>query len=110
VKDLNYGLRIFRRGIISSYLSLLPDRYSASMTTTILMLERGYPVAYHPIETETRIGHSKVKPADGFRALAKVLQLVTLFAPMRLFFRPGLAALILGLVYGTIVTISVRQG
>src|SRR5690606_37180946 len=57
VSDLNCGLRIFRRGIIASYLSLLPDRYSASMTTTILMLERGYPVVYHPIQTETRIGH-----------------------------------------------------
>ena len=110
VSDLNCGLRIFRRGIISSYVSLLPDRYSASMTTTILMLERGYPVAYHPIQTETRIGHSKVKPADGFRALAKVLQLVTLFAPMRLFFRPGLAALIVGLLYGGFVTITARLG
>lgn len=110
VSDLNCGLRIFRRGIIASYLSLLPDRYSASMTTTILMLERGYPVVYHPIQTEARVGQSKVKPADGFRALAKVLQLVTLFAPMRLFFRPGLAALIVGVVYGTFITITARLG
>jgi glycosyltransferase involved in cell wall biosynthesis len=110
VSDLNCGLRIFRRGTIANYLSLLPDRYSASMTTTILMLERGYPVNFHPIQTNARIGHSKVRTIDGFRALTKVFQLITLFAPMRLFFRPGLVALLIGLAYGVVVTITQRNG
>lgn len=110
VSDLNCGLRIFRRGTIVGYLSLLPDRYSASMTTTILMLERGYPIAFHPIQTNARVGHSKVRTIDGFRALTKVIQLITLFAPMRLFFRPGLVAVALGLVYGIVLTVVQREG
>lgn len=36
--DLNCGLRV-------PYLSLLPNRYSASMASTMIMLPRDYPLA-----------------------------------------------------------------
>ena len=100
--DLNCGLRVFRRDIIVNYRTLLPARYSASLTTTILLIERGYPIAFHPVRTARRMGKSKLRIRDGFIAMAKVLNLITLFAPMRIFFRGGVLLVAIGLVYGTL--------
>lgn len=97
--DLNCGLRLFRKDIILNYLDLLPERYSASLTTTFLMVERGYPVEFYPITLSERIGTSKVKLKDGFFALKKVLYLIMLLAPMRIFFQAGSIILSMGLVY-----------
>jgi hypothetical protein len=109
-RDLNCGLRVFRRDVILSYLPLLPARYSASLTTTILMVERGYPTAFHPIQTAPRLGTSKVRIRDGFLAMAKVMNLITLFAPMRIFFRGGLLLSTVGLLYGTFVALREPLG
>jgi glycosyltransferase involved in cell wall biosynthesis len=97
--DLNSGLRIFRRDIIINYLDLLPERYSASLTTTFLMIERGYPVEFYPITLSPRIGTSKVKLKDGLFAINKVLHLIMLFAPMRIFFQLGLITGAIGIGY-----------
>ena len=98
--DLNCGLRVFRREVIINYTALLPARYSASLTTTILMIERGYPIAFHPVRTALRMGTSKLRLRDGFIAMAKVLNLITLFAPMRIFFRGGALLIAVGVIYG----------
>ena len=62
---MNRGLRVFQREVITKYLPLLPDSFSASITSLIILLERGYPVAFDPIELNKRIGVSKVKISDG---------------------------------------------
>ena len=97
--DLNSGLRIFRREIILNYIDLLPERYSASLTTTFLMIERGYPVEFYEVTLSPRIGNSKVKLRDGFFAIHKVLHLIMLLAPMRIFFQTGLVMFLVGLIY-----------
>lgn len=98
--DLNCGLRVFRREVIMPYLSLLPNRFSASLTTTLVLVERGYPVKFHPIEIAPRVGTSKVGFGDGFAALALVLRMLMLFEPLRLFLPSGAAIFALGLIYG----------
>lgn len=97
--DLNSGLRIFRSEVILNYLELLPERYSASLTTTFLMIERGYPVGFYDIVSSPRIGQSKVKLKDGFFAIHKVLHLIMLLAPMRIFFQTGTIMIVVGLIY-----------
>jgi glycosyltransferase involved in cell wall biosynthesis len=108
--DLNCGLRIFRRDIITRYVSVLPERYSASMTTTMLMAERQYPIAFFPVQTDHRIGTSKVKLRDGFIAITKLIRLIMLFAPMRIFFRLGLLLVAIGMAYGLYVSLEDRLG
>ena len=109
-KDINCGLRIFRRDVIRRYLPLLPNSFSASITSTIIMLERGYPVGFQPIELNKRIGSSKVKIADGFLALMIVLRIIMLFAPMRIFLRTGLIVFAVGAVYSLVYALAFRQG
>jgi glycosyltransferase involved in cell wall biosynthesis len=107
-RDVNCGLRVFDRATIESYLPLLPNTYSASMTSTFILLERGYPLVFQPIDLNARIGVSKVRLRDGFRAFWLILRLVMLFAPFRIFARLGLPLIGLGAVYG--ISIALIQG
>ena len=108
--DINCGLRIFRRDVISKYLSILPDGFSASITSTMVMLERGYPISFHPIETLPDITPSKVKFSDGFFAIILVLRTTMLFAPLRIFLRFGIVLILSGLLYGIVMLYFQRQG
>lgn len=108
--DLNCGLRAFRRDIILRYLPLLPDRFSASLTTSLILAAREYPVVYLPVALNPRIGTSKVRLRDGFDALTLVLRMVMLFAPLRIFFRLGLLLMAIGLAYGLTVAYVDRLG
>lgn len=109
-KDINCGLRIFKREVICRYLDLLPNGFSASITSTIIMLEWRYPVEYHPIDVNARIGRSKVKLADGFLAMVLVLRIIMLFAPMRIFFRSGMVLFLIGLLYGLGMALLAGRG
>ena len=109
-KDLNCGLRIFRRDIILNYVDVLPERYSASLTSTFLMVESGYPIEYYPITLLPRIGASKVKLKDGFFAINKVLHLIMLLAPMRIFYQSGFVSLLIGFIYSFHQAFSQHEG
>ncbi len=97
--DLNCGLRVFRRSIIEKYYNILPDKFSASTTSTMVMLEREYPIAFHDIDLNDRIGTSKVKLKDGFNTILLIFRIVMLFAPMRIFLPAGFALGVVGFLY-----------
>jgi hypothetical protein len=108
--DFNCGLRVFRREMILPYRSLLPDGFSASMTSTMVMLARRYPVAFHPVQVASRVGDSKVALMDGFSSLMLVLRTITLFAPLRFFVGIGAFLFVVGAVYGLITAVALGLG
>jgi glycosyltransferase involved in cell wall biosynthesis len=108
--DLNCGLRVFKREMIMPYLQILPDSYSASLTSTIILVEQNYPFVFHPIETNHRIGSSKVALSDGFNTLLLVLRVITLFAPMRIFLQASLYLLSSGALYSLYVALTKGEG
>ena len=111
IPDLNSGLRAFRREHLVRYLHLLPDGFSASTTSTLMMLKAGHRVAYVPIVTRPRVGTSSVNPMrDGIRTLQMIVRVVVLFEAFRVFTTLGMLLLIPGLVYGLAVAFARRQG
>ncbi len=108
--DLNCGLRVFQREVILRYLPLIPDRFSASLMSTLIMIERGYPIAFEPIETNARIGHSTVRLKDGFEAILMLIRAVLLFAPMRFFLPLGLGMVVFGGIYSIVMALLVGIG
>ena len=92
------------------YLYLLPDKYSASITSTIIMIERKYPFIFHPITVNQRLGKSKVALSDGFEALILVLRTITLFSPIRIFLRLSILLLSVGIIYGLIKALITGLG
>lgn len=109
-RDMNCGLRIFRTEVITRYLPLLPNGYSASTTSLLVMLERGYPIGYQPVELGVRIGKSKVTLRAGFASLLLVMRVIMLFAPMRIFLPVALALLTIGFFYSALLAIETGSG
>jgi hypothetical protein len=101
IPDFNCGLRVFRRAILERYLDLLPDGFSASTTTTLLLLKRNYHVIFHPVHVSERIGKSTVRQLrDGLRAMHTILRLRMMFSALRTF--SFFAAILIagGVLYG----------
>lgn len=109
-KDMNCGLRVFDTDIITRYMPLLPNSFSASLTSTMVMLERGYPVGYQTIELNPRIGSSKVRLGDGFTSLLLVLRVIMLFSPMRIFFPAATMLLGFGALYSAWIALTQERG
>lgn len=111
VADFNSGLRGFRRSVVSGYLHLFPKGFSASTTTTLLMLERGFIGSEVDIIVKERVGKSTVKQVrDGTRTLMIILRVMLMFKPLRFFGSMGLLAILVGGVYGMGEAVTMRQG
>ena len=112
IPDINCGYRAFRTALVRRYLPLCCDRFSFSTTCALAVLLDARKVVFLPLDTERREGKSTIAPRDGFVALLSVLQIIMLFAPLRILMPPGLGLLALGtlsLVYD-VVTVNIRQG
>lgn len=100
IPDLNSGLRVIRREIITQLLHLFPDGFSFSTTSTIAFFNLGYNVGYHPIATRKRIGKSTVKQLKhGSNVLLLILRLIVLFNPLKIFIPVSLGIIFIGLLY-----------
>lgn len=101
IPDLNSGLRAFQRKVIIRYLHLLPQGFSASTTSTMVMLNRGYNVKWVPIKVEKRVGKSSVKQLrDGTQTILLMIRLSALFSPLKLFFPLSWISFLFGFFWG----------
>lgn len=111
IPDLNSGLRAFRREVIERYLHLLPDGFSASSTSTIVMIKRGYRLVYVPINTLPRTGTSTVRfIRDGIGTWRLILNIVILFDAFKIFGLLSLLQIAFSLIYGLVKTFTVGAG
>jgi glycosyltransferase involved in cell wall biosynthesis len=99
IKDLNSGLRAFRRDVAMQYVHHLPDGFSCVTTLTMSFLSNGYSVKYVPIDYFPRAGRSKFHWwRDTKRYLLQVVRMSLSYNPLKVFLPVGAALLTLGLV------------
>lgn len=111
VPDLNSGLRAFTKRFLGRYLHMLPDGFSASTTTTLILMKRSYRLEYVPIHVKPRKGVSTVKMLrDGWGALRLMLRLGVLFNALEFFGALALVQIIPALIYGVILAFVKGQG
>jgi glycosyltransferase involved in cell wall biosynthesis len=109
--DVNCGLRVVRRSVLRRYLHLLPDGFSASITSMLLMLQRGYRVEFVPIVTRPRTGTSTVRPLrDGLLAIQTSLRILILFQAFHAFSVVATLLFVVGSTYGTAMALLFRRG
>jgi len=108
--DINCGLRVFQRTAIMSYCHVLPDGFSASLTSLMLLIERGYSISFQQVSLNRREGTSKVVVLDGFKTAILVLRMVMLVAPLRIFLGLGLIFIVLGIFYGAGMAAATGRG
>jgi glycosyltransferase involved in cell wall biosynthesis len=97
IPDLNSGLRVFRRELVTRFLGILPDGFSFTTTITIAALTNGYRVHFHPIDYRRRIGTSAIRPLrDSFNFLQLIVRLTVYFRPLNVFLPAALVLFVLG--------------
>ena len=102
IPDLNCGLRAIRREVLLDYLHLLPNGFSASTTTTLVLLKEGHDVRFLPVTVKKRIGKSTVKPIkDGVDTALLIVRLTTLLDPFRVFGPVSLVFFLFGVAWGS---------
>jgi glycosyltransferase involved in cell wall biosynthesis len=107
IDDLTSGFRAARRVRFKEFLHLLPNGFSYPATSTLAFVKAGYDVCFVPIEGKKRSSDSKSKMRpwrEGFRFLAIILRVTTLFSPLRVTLPVALAFFLLGVGY-TVYTI-----
>ena len=112
IPDINCGFRAFRTDVIRRYLPLCCDRFSFSTTAALAVLLDRRKVVFLPLEVERREGKSTLRARDGLSALLSVVQIIMLFAPLRVLMPPSLlllAAATASLIWD-IVCVNIRQG
>jgi glycosyltransferase involved in cell wall biosynthesis len=101
IPDLNSGLRCFNSEVIKRYLHLLPEGFSASTTSTLLMKKRGYRMKFINIITNKRTGKSSVNMLhDGLATLGLIMRILILFNALPFFSLLSILQIVPGLLWG----------
>lgn len=86
IPDLNSGLRVFKKDIVTKFLHILPEGFSFTATITIAMLSDGYKVDFIPINYHERTGKSKIRPLKNtYDFLMLIVRTVMYFDPLKIF-------------------------
>ncbi|PDW04317.1 glycosyltransferase family 2 protein [Candidatus Viridilinea mediisalina] len=99
VRDLTSGYRAMRRSVMLEFIHLLPNRYSYPTTSTLALLKGGYGVGFVSIEGQRRGGGQSGQKLfkNGVRFGLIILRMISLFAPLRVYFPVALGMFILGM-------------
>jgi len=90
IKDLNSGLRAFRRDVALQYIHHLPNGFSCVTTLTMSFLANGYAVTYVPIDYFPRAGRSKFHwLKDTRRYILQVIRMTLSYNPLKVFLPVG---------------------
>lgn len=111
IPDINSGLRCMKKNIISRYIHLLPKSFSASTTSTLIMMKRGYIIGYEKITTSKRVGTSSVKIIKhGFYTLKLILRILILFDAFNFFSLVAIIQIVPAFIYGLFVALNNKMG
>ncbi|MDG0964313.1 MAG: glycosyltransferase family 2 protein [Opitutales bacterium] len=86
IKDLNSGLRVFRKKDALPFFPLLPKGFSFTTTITLAMHANQMDVEYHEIDYRKRVGKSSIRPIhDTIAFFSLVLRTTMYFRPLQVF-------------------------
>ncbi|MEW6095455.1 MAG: glycosyltransferase family 2 protein [bacterium] len=86
IPDLNSGMRVFKKDVALKFFSILPDRFSFTITITLAMLTNDYLVKFVPIDYFQRKGKSKIRPIrDTYNFILLIIRTVMYFNPLKIF-------------------------
>ncbi len=86
IPDLNSGLRVFKRDVVTQYFRQLPAGFSFTTSITLAMLTNDYNVLYVPIDYFKRTGKSKIRPLrDTINFFSLVVRVILSYRPLRVF-------------------------
>jgi len=110
IPDLNSGLRLFKKEVLSSFLGILPNGFSFTTTITLAMHVNGYHVSYYPIDYYQRKGKSKIRPVrDTINFINLILRIGLYFAPLKIFLPLSGIVMAAGVGWGLFTTLGLGR-
>lgn len=101
IYDLNSGMKIYVTTLVQRYLPLCPDNMAFSDIITLIFLNQRHLVREHPITVDPRTtGESTIGLKTAFDTVLEIVNVATMFDPMRLFFPPAIFFLLFSAVWG----------
>ncbi len=86
IKDVNSGLRFFKKEIILKFWNIFPDGFSFTTTSTMLFTMENLKVKNISINYFKRKGKSKIRPIkDTYNFFLLIMRITMLFNPLRIF-------------------------
>jgi len=99
MKDLTSGFRAMRRDAILEFAHLLPNQFGWPMTSAMAFAKAGYHIKFEPVTMQKRQGGRSTQKLfkNGVRNILIMLRMVSMFAPLRVYFPVALAMFALSL-------------
>ena len=86
IRDVNSGMRIFKKETVLKYWQIFPDGFSFTTTQTLAMILGNHPIKYVPVDYRKRKGRSKIRPIkDTYNFILLIMRTTMLFNPLRVF-------------------------
>ncbi len=86
IRDVNSGLRVFRKEVVTRSWNIFPDGFSFTTTITMLCALENLRVHTVPINYLKRKGRSKIHPLkDTYNFFLLLMRITMLFNPLRIF-------------------------
>lgn len=104
IYDINSGMKIFRTEEAKKYMHLYPNTMAFSDIFCFVFLHHRYLVLEEPITVEERKGGtSTIGVSTAVNTVHEIVNIVTLFNPMKIFFPIALVFIMLGLAWGAYI-------
>jgi glycosyltransferase involved in cell wall biosynthesis len=101
VYDINSGMKIFRTEIGRKYLHLYPDTMSFSDIICLVFINNRHLVLEEPIQImERKGGRSTIGIHTAFETFMEIINIITLFSPMKIFLTISILLFLAGIGWG----------
>ena len=101
IHDINSGMKVYRTDLAQKYLYLTPDTMSFSDIITLVFINNRHLVLEEPIKITPRLkGKSTIGIQTAFQTVMEIINIVTLFSPMKIFLPLSIMSILLTLSWG----------
>ena len=101
IRDLNSGMKLYRTALARRYVQVCPDTMAYSDVIALTFVHARHLVVEHPITVRPRAGGaSTITAVTAFDTIVEILNIITLFNPMRIFLPLSMISIVGGVAWG----------
>ena len=101
IRDLNSGMKLYRTALARRYITICPDTMAYSDVIALAFVHARHLVVEHPIIVRPRQGgESTINTVTAFDTILEIVNIITLFNPMRIFLPLAALSLSAGVLWG----------
>lgn len=109
IQDINSGMKLYKTELAKKYLHLCPDSMAFSDIMTLIFSAQKNLVNECPVRIRKRVsGKSTIGLNTAFDTILEIINIVTLFNPVKIFLPISLLFILLGIVWGIPIIIAGR--